>query len=207
MGSLCCVAARPHGSQRGCADWSVGPNESRCRTNRSFSPPLSRRWDYRFHSEAVSSGSHGLPFYESSLSSTSKGSRSRISSSGHILNHQYSASDGSFSNFNSPSDSFHAQQWDTMGQGINLGEFVSANMSGFPYALNIDDLDKGWCNKEGLNVGNSIHILVKIEHRCSALAAPFGFRSLQNLDSPLEVIASPVAQISFFFNLGAQQIP
>ncbi|XP_057840683.1 uncharacterized protein LOC131050499 isoform X2 [Cryptomeria japonica] len=128
MGSLCCVAARPHVSQRGCGEWSVGPNESHCRTTGSFSPPLSRRWDYRFHPEAVSSGSHGLQFYESSMSSTSKRSRSRMSS-GRSSNHQYSASDDSVSNFSSPSDSFHAQRLDALAQGVNLGEFVSATMS------------------------------------------------------------------------------
>lgn len=81
-------------------------------------PPLSRRWDYRFHPEALPSGSHGLQLYGSSLSSTSKGSRSRISSD-HFSNHQYSVSDGIVSYLSSPSDSFHGQHWNAFAQGIS----------------------------------------------------------------------------------------
>lgn len=124
-GSLCCVAARPHGSNRDSSEWSIGPNEPHWRINGSFSPPLSRRWDYRFHPEALPSGSHGVQLYGSSVSSTSKGSRSRISSD-HFSNHQYSVSDGLISYFSSPSDSFHGQHWNTLAQGINNGECIPA---------------------------------------------------------------------------------
>lgn len=130
-GSLCCVAARPHGSNRDGSEWSIGPNEPHWRTNGSFSPPLSRRWDYRFHPEALPSGSHGVQLYGSSLSSTSKGSRSRISSD-HFSNHQYSVSDGIISYISSPSDSFHGQHWNTLAQGINNGECTPATAMSEP---------------------------------------------------------------------------
>lgn len=154
-GSLCCVAARPHGSNRDSSEWSIGPNEPHWRTNGSFSPPLSRRWDYRFHPEALPSGSHGLQLYGSSLSSTSKGSRSRISSD-HLSNHQYSVSDGIISYFSSPSESFHGQHWNTMAQGINNGEFISSaamsepRLGCLPLALSKEVTKPLPLSKEGL---------------------------------------------------------
>lgn len=88
------------------------------RANGSFTPPFSRRWDFR------SGGGGQLPRgHGSSYSSSSKGSRiSRMSGSAH---HQYSVSDGIVSYFSSPSESFNAHQcWSPMPHGG--GDFAAA---------------------------------------------------------------------------------
>ncbi|KAK8522891.1 hypothetical protein V6N12_056584 [Hibiscus sabdariffa] len=74
-GSLCCVAARPHGSNTASREWSIGPQEPYWRTNTSFSPPPSR-WDFHFQPDGLSYGSYdGSQLYESSTSPNSKESR------------------------------------------------------------------------------------------------------------------------------------
>lgn len=122
-GSLCCVAARPHESSNrrvgGSGEWSLDPNDSHWRT--SFSPPLSRRWDFSFHPDGGGMPrGHGSSYSSSSNSSSnSKGSRrsrSRMTSAFH----QYSVSDGIVSYFSSPSDSFHAQYWSPMPHGDSV---------------------------------------------------------------------------------------
>eukprot|EP00262_Sarcandra_glabra_P018874 TRINITY_DN6927_c0_g5_i2.p1 TRINITY_DN6927_c0_g5~~TRINITY_DN6927_c0_g5_i2.p1 ORF type:complete len:439 (-),score=43.64 TRINITY_DN6927_c0_g5_i2:174-1490(-) len=107
----------------------MGPNEPYWRTNSSFSPPLSRRWDNRSQSEALPYGLHGsVQLYGSSLSSNSKGSRSWVRGE-QLLNHQNSASDGVASYFSSPSDSFQTQQWTPPSmQGVSIDDYVSATM-------------------------------------------------------------------------------
>ncbi|XP_006827295.2 uncharacterized protein LOC18422013 [Amborella trichopoda] len=108
----------------------MGPNEPYWQNNSSFSPPLSRRWDYRFQSEGLPYGSHGgIQLYGSSLSSNSKESRSRVSSE-RFPNPQYSASDGMVSYISSPSDSFQTQLGTPPVQGVNLEEFVSSAIGG-----------------------------------------------------------------------------
>ncbi|XP_068643000.1 uncharacterized protein [Aristolochia californica] len=104
----------------------MSPNEPFWRTNTSFSPPLSRRWDYCFHPEGVSYSSHGGNLlYGSSLSSNGKESRSCVRGE-QLPNHVYPASDGGASCFSSPSDSFHSQQWTSPPvQGIHVNEFLS----------------------------------------------------------------------------------
>ncbi|KAL2226088.1 UNVERIFIED_CONTAM: hypothetical protein Sindi_1967500 [Sesamum indicum] len=109
-GSLCCVAARPHGSNATSRDWSVGPHEPYWRTNTSFSPPPSR-WDFQFQSEALSFGSHdGIPLYGSSASSNSRESRNWLRGN-NLTNHQFLVSDGIGPYLSSPSDISPAQQW------------------------------------------------------------------------------------------------
>ncbi|XP_072990616.1 uncharacterized protein [Typha latifolia] len=108
----------------------MGRNDPFWRTNTSFSPPLSRRWDYRFHSEGLSYGSQGdggVANYGSSLSSNSKGSRS-WERGDHPPNNTYSASEGPISYFSSPDGSFQEQQLTPPPvQGVNIGEFVRAS--------------------------------------------------------------------------------
>ncbi|XP_022735665.1 uncharacterized protein LOC111289069 [Durio zibethinus] len=109
-GSLCCVAARPHGSNTASRDWSMGPHEPYWRTNTSFSPPPSR-WDFHFQPDGLSHGSHdGIQTYGSSVSSNSKESSSWVR--GNLLyNHQYSTSDGAGPFLSSPSDLSQGPQW------------------------------------------------------------------------------------------------
>ncbi|KAL2546823.1 RING/U-box superfamily protein [Forsythia ovata] len=108
-GSLCCVAARPHESNATSRDWSVGPHEPYWQTNTSFSPPPSR-WDFRFHHEALSFGSHDdIQLYGSSTSSNSRESRHWVRGS-NVANNQYLVSDGLGPYFSSPSDISPPQQ-------------------------------------------------------------------------------------------------
>lgn len=109
-GSLCCVAARPHGSNAASRDWSVGPHEPYWRTNTSFSPPPSR-WDLQFQPEGVSFGSHdGIQLYGSSASSNSRGSRSWVRGN-NLMNHQFLVSDGIGPYLSSPAGISPSQQW------------------------------------------------------------------------------------------------
>ncbi|KAL6642940.1 hypothetical protein ACP70R_021121 [Stipagrostis hirtigluma subsp. patula] len=112
MGSLCCVAARPHGTSTASREWSsVGRSDPLWRTNAGFSPPpLSRRWEYRINSEGLSYGSHGdsgvAANYGSSLSSNSKEASRSWERNEHPQDHRYSTSEGAISYFNSPDVSF-----------------------------------------------------------------------------------------------------
>ncbi|KAJ0256960.1 RING/U-box superfamily protein [Hirschfeldia incana] len=63
MGSLCCVAAKSDRSDSASRDFSFGPHEPYWRTNTSFSPPPSSRWD-------VPGLTDGISFYGSSTSSS-----------------------------------------------------------------------------------------------------------------------------------------
>ncbi|XVE91514.1 hypothetical protein REPUB_Repub01dG0016400 [Reevesia pubescens] len=125
-GSLCCVAARPHGSNTASRDGSMGPHEPYWRTNTSFSPPHSR-WDFRFQPEGLSYGSYdGIQLYGSSTSSNSKESRGWVR--GNLLyNHQYSTSDGAGPFLSSPSDLSQGPQWTPPAiQEITLDDYETA---------------------------------------------------------------------------------
>ncbi|XXG52419.1 hypothetical protein AAC387_Pa03g0763 [Persea americana] len=101
----------------------MDPNEPNWRTNSSFSPTLSRRWDCRFHSDG-----YGAPPCESStISSSSKGSRSRVRSE-RFPNHHYSVSDGALSYFGSPSNSVQAPRWTPPVQKFNIPEFATPSI-------------------------------------------------------------------------------
>lgn len=107
-GSLCCVAARPHGSNAASRDWSIGTHEPYWRTNTSFSPPSSR-WDLKLPSEELPYDSHdGNLLDGSSMSSNTK--EHRWIRRNHLYNRQYSASDGPGLFFSSP-DLAQAPQW------------------------------------------------------------------------------------------------
>ncbi|XP_041011263.1 uncharacterized protein LOC121255033 [Juglans microcarpa x Juglans regia] len=125
-GSLCCVAARPHGSNTASRDWSVGPHEPYWRTNTSFSPPPSR-WDVRLQSEGLPYSSfEGAQLFGSSTSSNSKGSRSWVRANC-LYNHQHSASDGTGLFLSSPSDRSQGPQWTPPAiQEINVDDYETA---------------------------------------------------------------------------------
>uniref|UniRef100_A0A1D1Y0P1 Ret finger protein-like 4B n=1 Tax=Anthurium amnicola TaxID=1678845 RepID=A0A1D1Y0P1_9ARAE len=107
----------------------MGHDEPLWRTNTSFSPPLSRRWEQRLQAGGLSYGSHGDGGVTlSSLSSNSK--ESRIWMRGEQLpHHTYSTSDGAMSYLSSPPDIFQAQQlFPPPVQGVHIDEYVSATM-------------------------------------------------------------------------------
>ncbi|XWS23175.1 hypothetical protein CRYUN_Cryun29cG0098500 [Craigia yunnanensis] len=125
-GSLCCVAARPHGSNTGSGDWFIGSHKPYWRTNTSFSPPPSR-WDFHFQPDGLSYGSHdGIQLYGSSTSSNSKESRSWMR--GNLLyNQQYSTSDGVGPFLSSPSYLSQGPQWTPPAiQEITLDDYETA---------------------------------------------------------------------------------
>ncbi|KGN51934.1 uncharacterized protein LOC101203618 [Cucumis sativus] len=126
MGSLCCVAARPHGSNAASRDWSLGPHEPFWHTNTSFSPPPSR-WDIQFQSEGLPHGWHdAVQLYGSSTSSNSKESRSWIRGNNHLYTHN-SASDGAGLFLSSPSDISQGPQWTPPAiQEINIDGYETA---------------------------------------------------------------------------------
>lgn len=105
------MASRPHGSNAGSRDWSMGPNEPYWRTNSSFSPPPTR-WDFRFQSEGMPySVNDGIQLYGSSTtSSNGKESRGWVRGN-HLYDLHYSASDGTGIFLSSPSDLSQGPQW------------------------------------------------------------------------------------------------
>lgn len=120
-GSLCCVAARPHGSHAASRDWSTDPHEPYWRTNTSFSPPPSR-WDFDFQPEGLQYGSHdGGLLYGSSTSSNSKESRSWVRGN-QLYNQPYSDGAGMF--LHSSSDLSQGPQWTPPAiQEISIDDF------------------------------------------------------------------------------------
>ncbi|KAL5123298.1 hypothetical protein HKD37_02G003917 [Glycine soja] len=109
-GSLCCVASRPHESNAGSRDWSMGPNEPYWRTNSSYSPPPTR-WDFRFQSEGLPYDvNDGVQLYGSSTSSIDKESRGWVRGN-HLYDLHYSASDDTGIFLSSPSDLSQGPQW------------------------------------------------------------------------------------------------
>lgn len=130
-GSLCCVAARPHGSNAGSRDWSMGPNEPYWRTNTSFSPPPTR-WDFRFQSEGLPySLSDGIQLYDGSpTSSNSKESRAWVRGN-QLYDLQYAASDGTGVFLSSPSDLSQGPQWTPPAiQEISIDDYETLTRKG-----------------------------------------------------------------------------
>ncbi|KAE8683056.1 NAC domain-containing protein 90-like [Hibiscus syriacus] len=126
MGSLCCVAARPHGPNAASREWSIGPQEPYWRTNTSFSPPPSR-WDFHFEPDGLSYSSYdGSQLYGSSTSPNSKESRGWVRRN-LLYNHQYSASDGAGTFLSNPSDISLGPQWTPpVIQEITLDDYETA---------------------------------------------------------------------------------
>ena len=133
-GALCCVAAGPHGTKSNSVsrDRSMDHNEPNWRINSSFSPPVPRRWDCRFHPDGLTRVTNGAATYGSSASSQSGGNRSGVSSEQHP-NHHHSVSDGALSYFGSPSDNPQAPCWTPPVQRYDFGEFSTPSGGIFGY--------------------------------------------------------------------------
>ncbi|KAG4176353.1 hypothetical protein ERO13_A11G239600v2 [Gossypium hirsutum] len=104
-------------------------NEPHWRTNTSFSPPPLRIWDCRLHSDGLSHGSHAAGLHGSSLSSNSRGSRSKVGSEGYI-NHHHSVSDGALSYSGSPPYNAQVPRWTSPIQRFNPEELLGSNVGG-----------------------------------------------------------------------------
>lgn len=125
------MAAGPHGTKSPTSrrDDSMDRDEPQWRTNSSFSPPPLRIWDCRLHSDGLSHGSNGAGLHGSSLSSNSKGSRSRVGSGGYV-NHHHSVSDGALSYSGSPPDGAQVPRWTSPIQRFNQEELPAPNVGG-----------------------------------------------------------------------------
>lgn len=123
-GALCCVAAGPHGTKSSSAseELPMDHNEPQWRINSSFSPPLPRRWDCRFHHDGLSTVTNGSAIYRSSAALQGRGSRNVIRSE-RYLNHHHSVSDGALSFYSSSSDNRQVPRWTPPIQRYDLGEF------------------------------------------------------------------------------------
>lgn len=108
-------------------------NEPHWRINSSFSPPVPRRWDCRFHPDGLARVTNGAAIYGSSASSQSRGSRSGVSSKQHA-NHYHSVSDGALTYYGSPSDNPQAPRWTPPVQRYDLGEFSTPSGGARPEA-------------------------------------------------------------------------
>lgn len=128
-GSLCCVAARPHGSTISNDGWSTAAHEPQWRSNGGYSPPLSStRWDSKVQPEDLATTSRTYQQHRTSFSSSSRGSRSgsRIGSA-RFVGHQRTLSGGLFLNGESPSDSFRTNVWNPLASSSeHLGDLVAA---------------------------------------------------------------------------------
>lgn len=138
-GALCCVASGPQGEKSNSVSrgYSMDHGEPHWRTNSSFSPPFSRRWDCSLHSDGLSHGIRRAPFVGSSLSSHGKGSR-RNTNPRHYQNHHHSMSDGALSYNGSPSDSYPPPRWTSPAQRYDQREFstpAGGNLRSFIFIL------------------------------------------------------------------------
>lgn len=138
-GSLCCVASRPHESNAGSRDWSMGPNEPYWRTNSSYSPPPTR-WDFRFQSEGLPYDvNDGVQLYGSSTSSIDKESRGWVRGN-HLYDLHYSASDDTGIFLSSPSDLSQGPQWTPPAiQEISIDNYETSTRKGKSLYMNISN--------------------------------------------------------------------
>jgi hypothetical protein len=154
MGSLCCVAARPHGTSSTSREWPLTPTDPFWRTNASFSLTPSDQF-YLYHSLP----SHG---YQSSIGGISLNSASSNSLNG-SNNSQGSESwersnptvdsgfEGVVSNFSSPDNEF--ENWQE--QAINNEDFVKGMLC--HYLFQLCYFDNCICTHKGLTDASTSH--------------------------------------------------
>lgn len=149
MGALCCVPVGPHGPKSNTSgrDCSIDPSEPHWRTNSSYSPHLSRRWDCSSQSDELSNRVHEVPISGSSMSLQSN--VRHIGSSD--PNHHHSVSDGALSYSGSPSDYLQARRWTPCVHRYDLGEFSTPAGGARPEASVFSRGSEG-----GFSAGNSI---------------------------------------------------
>uniref|UniRef100_A0A0A8YGS8 RING-type domain-containing protein n=1 Tax=Arundo donax TaxID=35708 RepID=A0A0A8YGS8_ARUDO len=205
MGSLCCVAARPHGTSTASREWS-SIDRSDPRTNAGFSPPLSRTWEYRINSEGLSYGSHGdsgvAANYGSSLSSNSKEASRSWERNELPPDHRYSTSEGAISYFNSPDISFQNHHiMLPMLQDSSIDEYVRVSAAEPIGALLLSEGMSGHQNSGGSTSSRSDGSEYDI--------VPKSYSSTpRNFPSRLSFLSKPVHPLSFpEHELEAQEIP
>ncbi|KAG6486146.1 uncharacterized protein LOC122008586 [Zingiber officinale] len=109
----------------------MDPSEPHWRTNSSYSPYLSRRWDCSSQSDELSNRVHEAPLTGSSVSLHSKSGRQTRNND---LIHHHSVSDGALSYSGSPSDYLQARRWIPCVHRYDLGEFSTPSGGARPEA-------------------------------------------------------------------------
>lgn len=205
MGSLCCVAARPHGTSTASREWSsIGRSDPLWRANAGFSPPLSRRWEYRINSEGLSYGSHGdsgiAANYGSSLSSNSKEASRSWERNELPPDHHYSTSEGAISYFNSPDISFQNHHiMLPMLQDSSVDEYVRVSVAEPIGALLLSEGMSGHQNSGGSTSSRSDGSEYDIVPKSYSLTP-------RNFPSRRSFLSKPVHPLSFLEHaLGAQE--
>lgn len=104
-------------------------NEPHWRINSSYSPPPPRIWNCRLQADAIPNGGNGVPLHGLSLSSNSRGSRSRVGSE-RYSNHHHSVSDGVLSYSESPPENVQVPRWTSPVPKFNMGELAASTVGG-----------------------------------------------------------------------------
>ncbi|KAG0602216.1 hypothetical protein M758_11G168300 [Ceratodon purpureus] len=95
-GSLCCVAARPHGTSENNHNWSTAGDKPRWHPNEGYVPPFSSsHLDRSQGEEYLGTSSRTFPTHRRSLSSSGRGSRSWRRVDGARLYNHYRTPSGS----------------------------------------------------------------------------------------------------------------
>ncbi|XP_074566566.1 uncharacterized protein LOC141823201 [Curcuma longa] len=123
----------------------MDPHDPHWRTNSSYSPHLSRRWDCSSQPPELSNRVHEVPLTDSSCS-LSKSGRQTCD-----LNHHHSVSDGAVSLTGSPSDNLQPRCWTPCMHRYDLGEFSIPTGGGRPEACVFSRGSEGY-----VSVANSI---------------------------------------------------
>ncbi|XP_042432347.1 uncharacterized protein LOC122018933 [Zingiber officinale] len=124
----------------------MDPHDPHWRTNSSYSPHLSRRWDCSSQPPELSNRVHEVPLTGSSYSLSSKSGRQTCD-----LNHHHSVSDGAVSLTGSPSDHLQPRCWTPCMHRYDLGEFSIPTGGGRPEACVFSRGSEGY-----VSVANSI---------------------------------------------------
>ncbi|XP_042411371.1 uncharacterized protein LOC122000933 [Zingiber officinale] len=107
----------------------MDPSDPQWRTNSSYSPHLSRRWDCSSQSDELSNRVHEIPLTGCSFPLHSKSGRQTGD-----LNHHHSVSDGAVSYTGSPSDNLQARPWTPCTHRYDLGELSTLTRDARPEA-------------------------------------------------------------------------
>lgn len=198
-GSLCCVASRPHGSNAGSRDWSMGPNEPYWRTNTSFSPPPSR-WELRLQSEGLPySFNDATQLYDdSSTSSNGKDSSRTWLRGNHLYDLHYSASDGTGIFLSSPSDLSQGPQWTPPAiQEISVDDYEALTRKGPPHPSlgRVSFMPTKEGTSKNHNSGDSMS--AQSESSESESATKSRLSSERNFSNHRSFISKPIHPLSF----------
>lgn len=124
------MAAGPQGAKSPTEERETLDNdETHWRVNSSYSPPPPRIWNCRLQADGVPNGGNGVPLHGLSVSSNSRGNRSRVGSE-RYSSHHHSVSDGVLSYSESPPENVQVPRWTSPVPKFNMGEFAASTVGG-----------------------------------------------------------------------------